>query len=321
MSLKNILKLSWLFGLLIVLCQSASTQVPPFRELARMFDYDQRAPLDVKEHSVEEREGAKVYDITYASPQGGRVTAYLIAPATKGRHAGIIFAHPGGGDRKTFLPEALMLAKVGAVSLLIDAPSARPAEWRRRMFVFTEPENDRATWIQAIIDLRRGVDLLAARPDVDAKRLGFVGFSFGADLGGILAGVERRIKAYALMGTGPRLTDLWRSGDTPYMKRLRASITKEQLDKYIETTAPFDSVHYIGHAAPSAVLFQFGRRDGNWPEKLALEFYQAGSEPKEIKWWDGGHELNDEAMRHRAEWFRSQLGIAAPRVARDANKD
>jgi dienelactone hydrolase len=316
MSLKNTLKLSGLFGFLIVLCQAVSAQVPPYQELARMFDYDRRAPLDVKEHSVEERGGAKVYDISYASPQGGRVTAYLVAPATKGRHAGIIFAHPGGGDRKSFLPEALTLAKVGAVSLLIDDPSARPAAWRRRMFVFTEPENDRATYIQAIIDLRRGVDLLAARPDVDAKRLGFVGFSFGADLGGILAGVERRIKAYALMGTGTRLTDLWRSGNTPYTVRLRASITKEQLDKYIETTAPFDSVHYIGHAAPSAVLFQFGRRDGNWPEKLALEFYQAGSEPKEIKWWDGGHELNNEAMRHRAEWFRSRIGVAALRPAR-----
>src|SRR5262245_33796447 len=167
MSLKNILKLSWLFGLLIVLCQSASTQVPPFRELARMFNYDQRAPLDVKEHSVEAHEGVKVYDISYASPQarlqGGRVTAYLVAPATKGRHAGIIFAHPGGGNRTSFLSEALTLARVGAVSLLIDDPSARPAAWRRKMFVHTEPENDRATYIQAIIDLRRGVDLLAAR--------------------------------------------------------------------------------------------------------------------------------------------------------------
>jgi predicted esterase len=314
--MKNILKLSGLFLFLIALCQAVSAQAPPFRELARMFDYDQRAPLDVKEHSVEEREGAKVYDISYASPQGGRVTAYLVAPATKGRHAGIIFAHPGGGNRKSFLPEALRLARVGAVSLLIDDPSARPAAWRRRMFVITEPENDRATYIQAIIDLRRGVDLLAARPDVDAKRLGFVGFSFGADLGGIPTGVERRIKAYALMGTGARLTDLLRSGDTPYLTRMRASITKEQLDKYIETTAPFDSVHYIGHAAPSALLFQFGRRDGNWPEKLALEFYQSGSRPKDIKWWDGGHELNDEAMRHRAEWFRSQIGIAAPSAMR-----
>jgi predicted esterase len=316
MSMKNILRLSGLFGLLVALCQAVSAQVPPFRELARMFDYDQRAPLDVKEHSVEEREGAKVYDISYASPQGGRVTAYLVTPATKGRHAGIIFAHPAGGDRKSFLPEALTMAGVGAVSLLIDDPSTRPAEWRRRIFVFTEPENDRATYIQAIIDLRRGVDLLAARPDVDAKRLGFVGFSFGATLGGILAGVERRIKAYALMGTAARLSDFWRSGDTPSLARLRSSLTKEQLDKYIETTAPFDAVHYIGHAAPSATLFQFGRRDGNVPEKLALEFYQAGSKPKEIKWWDGGHELNDEALRHRAEWFRSRIGIAAPGQAR-----
>ena len=316
MSLKNILKLSGLFGFLIILCQPGSAQIPHFQELARMFDYDRRAPLDVKEHSVEEREGAKVYDISYARPQGGRVTAYLVAPATKGRHAGIIFAHPAGGDRKSFLSEALTLARVGAVSLLIDDPSTRPADWRRRMFVFTEPENDRGTYIQAIIDLRRGVDLLATRPDVDEKRLGFVGFSFGATLGGILAGVERRIKAYALMGTAARLSDFWRSGELPALERLRASLTKEQLDKYIETTAPFDVIHYIGHAAPSATLFQFGRHDANVPEKLALEFFRAGGEPKEIKWWDGGHELNDEAMRHRAEWFRSRIGIAVLRPAR-----
>jgi cephalosporin-C deacetylase-like acetyl esterase len=127
MSLKNNWKLSGLLGFLIVLCQSSSTQIPPFRELARMFDYDQRAPLDVKEHSVREQEGVKLYDITYASLKGGRVTAYLVAPTANGRHAGIIFAHPGGGDRNSFLPEALTLARTGAVSLLIDDPSARLA--------------------------------------------------------------------------------------------------------------------------------------------------------------------------------------------------
>ncbi|MGH9856138.1 MAG: hypothetical protein ACREBD_40405, partial [Blastocatellia bacterium] len=62
MSSKNILKLSGLFGFLIILCRAVSAQVPPFQELARMFDYGRRAPLDVKEHSVEEREGAKVHD-------------------------------------------------------------------------------------------------------------------------------------------------------------------------------------------------------------------------------------------------------------------
>src|SRR5262249_52279613 len=132
----------------------------------------------------------------------------------------------------------------------------------------------------------------------------------------IVAGGERRVKAYGLMGTAARLSDFWRSGELPALARMRASITKEQLDKYIETIAPFDVIHYIGHAAPSATLFQFGRRDLNVPEKLALELYQAGSEPKEIKWRDGGPELNDEAMRHRAEWFRSRIGIAALRPAR-----
>ena len=66
------------------------------------------------------------HDLSYASPMGGRVTAYLVAPpgagAFAGQHAGIIFWHPGDADRAFFLDEAVVLARAGGVSLLIDAP-------------------------------------------------------------------------------------------------------------------------------------------------------------------------------------------------------
>ena len=40
-----------------------------------------------------------------------------------------------------------------------------------------------------VVAVRRGLDLLAARPDVDPKRLGFLGYSAGARTGALLAGV------------------------------------------------------------------------------------------------------------------------------------
>src|ERR1035438_6118821 len=58
----------------------------------------------------------------YASPRGGRVPGYLIVPAGRGPFAGIIFMHGAGGNRVGVLSQAIMYAKMGAVSLAIDAP-------------------------------------------------------------------------------------------------------------------------------------------------------------------------------------------------------
>lgn len=195
------------------------------------------------------------------------------------------------------MPEALLFAKAGAVSLLIDDPSVRPSKCRREIHDFGKPDQARAGFIQAIIDLRRGVDLLSTRPDVNPNRLGFVGFSFGATLGGILCGVERRVQAYALMGGGLRLTD--------FLQRHSPQLVQ---DAYIRAVTPFNVVNYIGRALPAAVLYQFGRQDANVPEQDALEFYRFGPEPKAIRWWDGGHQLNVEATRQRLEWFHTKLG-------------
>jgi dienelactone hydrolase len=289
----------------------ASAQVKPFPELARLFDYDRRAPLDVKENGVEDRNGVKVHDITYASPKGGQVSAYLVTPAGKGPFAGLIFMHPDYGARTAFLAEAVLMAEAGAVSLLIDAPFRRP-EPSRRAFDITKPENNRDIFIQTIIDLRRGVDLLTSRSDVDAKRIGYVGHSYGGALGGVLASVEKRIKAYVLMAGDPSWTTSLRSGTDPNDEQARKILTKEQLDNYVEVTAPFDAIHYVGHAQPSAIFFQFSRYDVEIPEQAATRYAQAASEPKIIKWYDAGHEVDSvEALSDRAAWLQKEIGTLA----------
>ena len=74
------------------------------------------------------------------------------------------------------------------MSLLIDAPFSRTGESKREFDpTVTKPEADRDIYIQTVIDLRRGVDLLRSRSDVDPKRIGFVGHSYGAHTGAILA--------------------------------------------------------------------------------------------------------------------------------------
>ena len=275
-----------------------------------MFEYDRKAPLDLKENSVDDRSGVKVQDISYASPKGGQVSAYLVVPAGRGPFAGVLFMHPDSGTRTAFLAEAVLLAEMGAVSLLIDAPFRRP-EPSRRPFDITKPENNRDVLIQTVIDLRRGVDLLASRPDVDAKRIAYVGHSYGGALGGVLASMEKRIKAYVLMAGDPSWTTSLRTATDPNSEQARKLLTKEQLDKYVSVTAPLDAIHYINHAAPAALLFQFSRYDVEIPEHAGQQYYQAASQPKLVKWYDVGHEVDSlEALRDRADWLRQQIGIA-----------
>lgn len=131
-----------------------------------------------------ERDGAKVFDLTYAGRNRTKVTAYLVTPATgKGPHAGLVFGHWGPGNRTEFLAEAKLYARAGAVCVLVDYPWVRPAPHRKPLKQEADPEGDHALFVEAVIDLRRALDLLAGRSDVDPKRLGYVGHSFGAQWG------------------------------------------------------------------------------------------------------------------------------------------
>jgi dienelactone hydrolase/predicted Ser/Thr protein kinase len=55
-------------------------------------------------------------------------------------------------------------------------------------------------WIQEVKDLRRSVDYLEARPDIDGQRIAFYGMSWGAALGPLAEAVEDRFRAGILTG-------------------------------------------------------------------------------------------------------------------------
>ena len=275
-----------------------------------MFEYDRKIPLEAKEVGIENRDGTQVHDISYASPKGGRVTAYLVVPPGKGKFAGVIFMHARPGSRKIFLDEALSLTRAGAVALLIDAPFSRSGESKRDFDPnVTKPEVDRDIYIQTVIDMQRGVDLLLSRPDIDRKRIGFIGHSFGAHTGVLLAAVEKRIKAYAIMAGAPSLTEFLRTSTIPAVVETRNSLTKAQQENYFTTLAAVDPISYIGHVAPSTLLLQFGKKDTYPSEQSAARYADVASNPKLIKWYDAGHALNEEARHDRAVWLQKQIGL------------
>jgi len=61
--------------------------------MLRHFEHDRKASLDIQEAGVEKRSDVDIHDISYASPGGGRVPAYLVVPGGKGPFAAVIWGH------------------------------------------------------------------------------------------------------------------------------------------------------------------------------------------------------------------------------------
>ena len=43
----------------------------------------------------------------------------------------------------------------------------------------------------------------------------------------------------------------------------------------------------------------------------AQRFFEAASEPKEIRWYDAGHFLNEQARQDRMAWLGERLGLCS----------
>jgi dienelactone hydrolase len=281
----------------VVLLGEESPQESP----DRAFAYDRAAPLDVRNVATRTVDGATVHDLTYAAvnPRHGRIPAFLVKPRGRGPFAGVLYFHWLGqprGDRTEFLDEALAGARDGVVSLLIQG-----------YFPWTEAPADGATDRQQVIDqtidARRAMDLLLSQPEVHGRRVAFVGHDYGAMYGAIIAGLERRARAYVLVAGMGTFSD-W---SLKYWPGTAAAGEAE----YRRALAGVDPLHYIAVASPAALLFQFARRDIYITEAAATEFFDEARGPKEIRWYDAEHDLHIEAAaKDRQEWLARQLNRA-----------
>lgn len=293
---------------IVILLSSAAIGFRQAHGLGNYFDYDNNAPLDVKTIGSEMRGDVTVYDITYASPKGGVVPAYLVVPKGNGPFAAVVWGHwywsnSDMRNRKQFLDEAVALAPAGVVSLLPDGPIARPG-----YVPDTTPLNEKQITdrIQAVIDMRRGIDLLLARKDVDPKRLAFVGHSYNAVTGAFLSGIDRRAKAYVLMAGG--LSDEV-DMKTPEYKAYRQRIGPEKFDAFVSKYSWMDEGKYVAQAAPAFVFMQFATQEDFLKPPHVLQYEKIVSKPNMLKVYDAPHALNAAARRDRMHFLTEQLKL------------
>ena len=290
-------------------------------DLARRWAYDKNQPLEMSQAGVQERDGIKIYDISYKAPlgdraallgpNGGVVTAYLVVPPGKGPFPAVIYCHwcmPGSEkkNRTEFVDEAIVLAHSGVISLLPDDVAVHPG------FVEdTSPLNEQQVTVdvQQDINIRRGADLLLARADVDPKRLGYVGHSCGGFAGAFLSGIDKRFKAFVLMAGGWPDDTFKKS---PMFEQYRQKAGPEKFDAFQAAHAWADTGKYVSRAAPAAVFLQFASDEQFVTPEMDKDFFAVVSEPKRMKMYEAPHALNAEATRDRIAFLAEQLSFKPP---------
>ena len=282
-------------------CGGSSEQAsPPPRG---PFAYDSAQPLRFTDRGrVNTHYPIAIHDVSYAAGRD-RIGAFLVLPPSGGKRLpAVIYVHGSGGDRKQLVVPATWLASRHAVGLVITAPSATAtapaggsprAELRRQARL---EERD-------VIAVRRGIDLLRRRPDVDPSRIGYVGWSAGARTGAIVAGVEPRLRTVVLMS----------GGATPissYAGRAPASL-RPAIRRYLGAVDP---LRYVPRATGSTLLLQDGRRDQIVPRSALDALAHAAPTGTTVRWYDADHGLNATAYHDQLVWLARKLELSGPPV-------
>jgi dienelactone hydrolase len=269
------------------------------------FAYDRAADYDPVLQPAGAEPGVEIHALSFRSPRGtGRATGLLFVPEGAGPFAGVVLMHGMPGNATAVTGTALLLARHGAVVVALDAPFARREGSPVR---FTEA--DSAEQVQLMTDLQRAVDLLVARPDVDASRLGYVGFSYGGAMGALFVGIEPRLRTGILVVADGGLVS---HSTGPEDAGTFDGLTCAQRRRWLESMIPIEPIRYVGFASPTPLLLQSGRQDVLVPPPDAERLHAAVRDPKTILWYDAGHALTTEASRDRLSWLQQQLGMRAP---------
>lgn len=268
-----------------------------------LFQYDQQASIEVRYAGTRKADDYSIQNLTFETPFGYRRAAYLVTPKGKGPFAAALYVHwletwAPNANRTQFLDEAQALAKRGVVSLLVETLWS-DQDW----FIKRTQADDRENSIRQVVELRKAMDFLLRQPGVDAKRLAYVGHDFGAMYGILTGSVDPRPCCYVLMAPTARFSD-WYLYYPPIEEN-------KQREAFIRSLADLDPVTNVPRLAPSSLLFQFGTQDHHVPEEAARELQEAAKKPKEVRWYEAGHELNEQAEADRMAWLAERLGLRA----------
>jgi dienelactone hydrolase len=265
-----------------------------FESFRHFFDYD-RGPMNVKlelrdttpENWIMERVS---YDAAYGNE---RMMANIFLPKghTPPYQPVIMFPGstvmftPSSTDRADLVPRFVVSA--GRVLVLPILKST----YERRDSLHSDLTDSTIFWrdhaVMWVKDIRRTIDYLSTRPDIDTTRIAYFGLSWGANMAPLSLATEPRIKAAVLYVAGLN------------MERARPEV---------------DPLNYLPQVR-MPVLMLNGKYDYFFPVEISQKpfFRMLGTPPERKKYivYEGGHDVPRTALiTETLAWLDKYLGPA-----------
>jgi uncharacterized protein len=227
---------------------------------------------------------------------GERVPAAFLLPQGARHAPGALLLH-GFSSSKERMAQSVgrALQQRGIASLALDLPFHGERDGGRDEIPYRNPLALVAAWAMAVREARAAIEWLSGQPEVDAERIGALGYSLGGFLTLMTASEEPLVRAVTLAAAGD-LPDT-----TPY-----AALVRRAVD-------PLRAVRKLGGRP---LLLVNGRRDSTTRPAQAERLFAYAEEPKELRWYDGGHWPPPSAIEDAAAWMAEQLQGSALRRGR-----
>jgi isopenicillin-N N-acyltransferase like protein len=325
-------------GLVLVLSAGACVRAaePPAETIAVSKTYN-NAPFSYQIRLLAERPRFRVYRLTYPSPvttalpQNNTIPAdyYVpndVRPGDPKRPA-VICLHILDGNEPLTELVCSVLANRGIPAIAFKLPyygSRGTAKGPEALAA--DPKLFVEAIAQAGEDIRRTIDLLASRSEVDPERIGITGISLGGLIAAATAGAEPRIhRAGLMLAGGDLLPIIHHARETRQLSDMIRRLPPEQR---AEVEAQLAEVDPLRHAPALRARAQAGRvlminagEDEVIPRACTEKLADALNMSDRVVWFQGlGHytavaEL-PRALRMMAEFFAQDL----PQGVGDANQ-
>ncbi|MEO8216157.1 MAG: protein kinase [Acidobacteriota bacterium] len=226
---------------------------------------------------------------------GRTVPAYLYLPNGFPRPLQVVHFAPAGDVANGFrtLPASIeaTLAPIirggrAVFSVVLEGYTERP-----RPATSVEPDSRSAEYVDytvtQVTELRRGLDYLETRPDIDHSRITFLGPSAGSWAGVLIAALESRYRSVAFVGTHISPNEV---ADAPAANR----------------------INFAPHISGPTLMLQ-GRYDESAPLKSQAEpLFKLLREPKRLEIYEGSHAPTAAVLIPAlTKWFDETMGPVA----------
>lgn len=217
---------------------------------------------------------------------GGTVPAILQLPAAQAAPAALLLhGYSSRGEAMAnSVGRVLLRRDVGSLALDLPLHGSRgnPLELQ----ALRNPLEVTRLWRLALREAAQGVEFLRAHPAVRGQRVGVVGYSLGSFLAVMLAAQVQEVRAVVLAA----------GGDLPQGTPLTAAA---------RTVA--DPLRAVRKLEGRPLLMVNGRHDPVIRPEQAERLFAAAREPRELRWWEGGHILPQAATEDAADWLAAHL--------------